>query len=105
MAQQEETARVRPLHVVEDEDDGVVDGSLRQQPDDGCEEEVPLGVAVRRLGLRYIRDSAAQGREETRELRPMSTRVAPEPLFINVIDVVPERFCEELVRRGHILLA
>jgi hypothetical protein len=52
MAQQEETARVRPLHVIEDEDDGIVGGSLRQQPDDGCEEEVPLGVAVRRLGLR-----------------------------------------------------
>ena len=52
MAQQEETAGVRPLHVVEDEHDGIVGGSLRQQPDDGREEEIPLGVAVRRLGLR-----------------------------------------------------
>ena len=105
MAQQEETARVRPLHVVEDEDDGIVGGSLCQQPDDGGEEKVPLGVAVRRLGLRNIRDAAAEGGDEARELRAMSTRVVPEPLFVDGIDVVAERFGEELVRRGHVLLA
>ena len=76
MAQQEETARVRPLHVVEDEDDGIVGGSLCQQPDDGCEEEVPLGVAVRRLGLRNVRNAAAEGGDEAGELRAVSTRVA-----------------------------
>ena len=35
----------------------------------------------------------------------MSTRVAPEPLLVDAIDVVAERFGEELVRRGHVLLA
>ena len=35
----------------------------------------------------------------------MSTRVAPEPLLIDAVDVVAERFGEELVGRGHVLLA
>ena len=104
MAQQKEAAGVCPLKVIEDEHDGIVGGCLRQQPDDGGEEQVPLGVAVGRLWLRNIGDAAAEGRNEPREFGAVGACVAPEPLIVNVVDVVAERFGEELVRRGHVLL-
>ena len=35
---------------------------------------------------------------------PWASCVAPEPLILDVVDVVAERFGEELIRRGHVLL-
>ena len=50
-------------------------------------------------------NAAAEGGDEACELRTVGTHVAPEPLIIDVIDIVAERFGEELVWRGHVLLA
>ena len=105
MTEQFQAAGIGPLQIVEDEHDGLLLESLRQQSDHGSEERIPFGVGISAPRRRKVRDSGGQGRYQPSQLRPVRLDMCPELVLGTVGDVVPDGPGEELVGGGQVLLA
>jgi hypothetical protein len=75
VAQQKEAARVGPLEIVEDEDNGLMRRHRGQQAHHGGEEQEPFGVGVGGLRRWEVRDSAGQGRHQPGQFRAVGLDV------------------------------
>ena len=103
--EQHEARFVGPLQVVEHQDDGLLLGDGGEQADGRGEQQEPFRVGVGGLRRRESRDPAGECRHDAGELRPVRRDVHAQPLLRRVGHIVPERFGEELVGRGEVLLA
>ena len=95
---------VRPLQVVEYQDDRPMLGHHPQQPDHRGEEEEALGLGIGGLRRRKLRQPLSQGRDQPGQLRSVHVERS-ELVFWGMGDVVAERFGEQLVRGGEIFFA
>ena len=105
VTQQLQARLVGPLQVIQYEDDRLMLRRHGQQSNDRGEEQVTLGVSIGRLRRPEPRQPARQRRDQPDQFRPVRVDVGDELVFGGVGDVMAERFGEELVRRGEILLA
>ncbi|MCZ7588410.1 MAG: hypothetical protein M5U27_06005 [Gaiella sp.] len=100
MTRQPERRRVRPVHVLEHEEQGRLAAHPDEQVGDGGVEPVPLGIGVRR-GRRGERpDPGRELREEPRQLAAGRTQMAAYRLGPRVADEVIERRHVRPVGRG-----
>ena len=82
---------VRPLEVVEDDDDSLFAGGLLQQPDRGRPQQVALGLGVGLLRRRQLLDAGVEARRQPRQLAAVAFDVAVDDALRSVVDIVGQR--------------
>ena len=105
VTQQLQACLVRPLQVIQYEDDRLVLRNHDRQSDHRREQQVTLGVSIGRLRRPEPRQPARKRRDQPDQFGPMGVDMGDELVFGGVGDVMAERLGEELIRRGEILLA
>ncbi len=97
VAQQQQRRTVGPLEVVEHEQHRRRPRQLGQQPDDGLEQPVALGLGLVLRRRRKVGDAPAQLGDQPRELGPVLARPSPKVGELGVHRPMPERLEERLV--------
>ena len=103
VTQQLQAPGVRPLQIVENEDDGLVFRQGRQQSHHRREEQVALGVCVAGLQRREVGDSGGECRYQPGQLGSVGLHMCDELVLGGVAHVVAERLGEELIGGGKVL--
>lgn len=100
-----EARLVRPLEVIEHEDEGVRGRHMLEEPGHGAVQEVALGVGVRAHRGRDVAQPAAETGHDARQLPAVDRGMAFEFEYVGVSDVVRKCLDEETVGDAEVLFA
>ena len=99
MAQEEQRRAVRPVTVLDDEEQWLTTTGAREEVGDSRVETVPLRVLVGDDRGREVVDASGKIREEPRKLPAGTSQIRAERRRVDVANEIVERFDERPVRR------
>jgi len=105
LAQEADRSRVRPVQVVEHDDDRPVARGRLEEPDDRSGETVPIRVRRRRYCGPQSRHSSAEQRHHGTEIAAMVRGVLGQQASSRAGDQLIERLRERAVRNERLLVA